>query len=302
MSRYEVTTRAVRIKLDANEHPYGVVPELRERLAMALAEVDPARYPDASASGVRALLGRHLGVDAHRIVVGSGSNEVMACVAASLRAEVSQVVIPCPTFGMYRVVAGNLDLPVVELVLEEGDGRAGAFGVRRIECASTEERLDRERRRHHVRIVWDALRVEVLDLVAMATTEAAIAPTPLGDEPVQEVVCLLAVVDVVGAAVVNLVCELVGVQVRHREQCAALVVPALLDEEQWPNVDRRAFDRLLKHQVEPPVVDRDRLEDATTHPVPVVPARVLSFPGIRQGVAEDADERRFASLFVVDLS
>lgn len=115
MSRYEVTTRAVRIKLDANEHPYGVVPELRGELQRALGAVDASRYPDASSSGVRALLGRHLGVDADRIVVGSGSNEVMACIATSVRAEVSQVVIPCPTFGMYRVVAGNLDLPVVEV-------------------------------------------------------------------------------------------------------------------------------------------------------------------------------------------
>ncbi len=119
MSHYRVRSHSVRIKLDANEHPYGVASSLRDEVAQALQGIDPARYPDNTARGVRNGLGHYLGLDPDQVVVGSGSNEVMIALMAGFRDVARRIVVPRPTFGMYRVVAKNLGLGVCEVPLDE---------------------------------------------------------------------------------------------------------------------------------------------------------------------------------------
>ncbi len=122
MNRYTVTTKQSRIKLDANEHPYGVHPDLLEPLRRAISGVDCARYPDPSSFGVRKRVGEYLGASPEQVVVGNGSNEVMAFIANAFSRDIDRVVIPRPTFGMYRVVAGREGLPVEEIPTGEGFG------------------------------------------------------------------------------------------------------------------------------------------------------------------------------------
>ncbi|MFO7942474.1 MAG: histidinol-phosphate transaminase [Bacillota bacterium] len=119
MSRYRIMAHNARLKLDANEHPYGVAENLRGEMARRLAHVDPSRYPDDSCEGVRELLGEYLGTSPTQIIVGSGSNEVMVAIGAAFREDVDRVVIPRPTFGMYRVVATNLGIPVTEVATDD---------------------------------------------------------------------------------------------------------------------------------------------------------------------------------------
>jgi len=114
------------IKLDANENPYGPSPRARQ----ALADLPNAQiYPDPSQRALRAALARHLGLDAGRILVGHGSDELIDLLLR-LVLEAGDVVLDCPpTFGMYRfctAVCGGrirpvwrrpdfaLDLPAVE--------------------------------------------------------------------------------------------------------------------------------------------------------------------------------------------
>ena len=95
------------IKLDANENPYGPSPRARQALAgLTSAHVDP----DPAQRALRQALGAHLGLDPERLVVGSGSDELIDLILR-LVLEPGDAVIDCPpTFGMYRfctAVAGG---------------------------------------------------------------------------------------------------------------------------------------------------------------------------------------------------
>src|SRR5690242_14595812 len=77
----------VAIRLDANEAP-ALLPTLTrdERAAFdaALTSVEPARYPDVRARALRSVLAARSGVDHAQLVIGCGSDEVIAILLASL--------------------------------------------------------------------------------------------------------------------------------------------------------------------------------------------------------------------------
>src|SRR5262249_3270195 len=77
----------VPIRLDANEAP-ALLPTRTESeratLHAALAAVEPARYPDVRAGIVRAALAEHVGVPGEQLVMGVGSDEVIAILLSTL--------------------------------------------------------------------------------------------------------------------------------------------------------------------------------------------------------------------------
>jgi len=86
------------VKLDANENPYGTLPEV----LAALAELEFAYiYPDPESRRIRALLSDYLGLDVNSIVMGSGADELIDLIMR-LTLSPGDVVLNCPpTFGMY---------------------------------------------------------------------------------------------------------------------------------------------------------------------------------------------------------
>lgn len=120
------------VKLDGNENPYGPSPRVAEVLASF-----PAYhiYPDPAQHAVRAALGRYAGVDPEQVVLGSGSDELLALCAQLFLGHGDVMLNAPPTFGMYDFlghVAGariidvprredfTLDLPALEKALDAG--------------------------------------------------------------------------------------------------------------------------------------------------------------------------------------
>jgi histidinol-phosphate aminotransferase len=104
-------------KLDANELPYALPPALRARVAAALAEVALERYPDAAARRLRAALARQLGVPGDQIVLGNGSDELIAMLCAAFAEPPTGVLYPVPTFVYYRLAALARGIPMIEVPL-----------------------------------------------------------------------------------------------------------------------------------------------------------------------------------------
>jgi histidinol-phosphate aminotransferase len=102
-------------KLDANELPYPLPAELRERLGHALAEVALERYPDPTARELRDAVSRRLGIAGDRIVFGNGSDELIAMIAAAFGT--GPVLYPTPSFVYYRIAAMVHGLAAVEVPL-----------------------------------------------------------------------------------------------------------------------------------------------------------------------------------------
>jgi len=86
------------IKLDANENPYGPLPEVFDGLAN---QADLQIYPDPESRQIKNVLANHHAVDPKCIVIGAGADELIDLIMRIVL-EPGENLLNCPpTFGMY---------------------------------------------------------------------------------------------------------------------------------------------------------------------------------------------------------
>jgi len=86
------------IKLDANENPYGCLPEVLE----ALARLKTAHiYPDPESRKIRAMLAEHHQIARDSIVIGAGADELIEIIIRLVINPHDKLLNCPPTFGMY---------------------------------------------------------------------------------------------------------------------------------------------------------------------------------------------------------
>jgi histidinol-phosphate aminotransferase len=106
-------------RLHANECPEPWPVEVMDAVADTVRAVELGRYPDTSGRKLRALLGQRFGCEPDRVVLGNGSDEVIAMLLLALSGRAAPVVYPVPTFVMYGHSARVLGLPVREVAVDE---------------------------------------------------------------------------------------------------------------------------------------------------------------------------------------
>ncbi len=111
-------------RLDTNESPYDLPPELKEKLAWTYQQViETNRYPDGGHETLKEAIAKYVNDSASltssvftaaNISVGNGSDELIRSllIATCLRGEGS-VLVANPTFSMYGILAKTLGIPVV---------------------------------------------------------------------------------------------------------------------------------------------------------------------------------------------
>lgn len=110
------------VRLDANEAPELLSDAAKARLAAAAVEGALSRYPDTRALALKDAIAARVGARADELLVGVGSDEVIALLLTALdkprtRGRATIVTIS-PTFVMYRVSARARGLGVVEVPLD----------------------------------------------------------------------------------------------------------------------------------------------------------------------------------------
>ena len=90
------------LKLSANENPLGTSPQA---LAARQHTADPARYPDPDSKALRARLGQLHGIDPARIVMGTGSDELLNLAAQAYAGVGDEVVYVRYGFSVYDIAA-----------------------------------------------------------------------------------------------------------------------------------------------------------------------------------------------------
>ena len=120
---YEPRAGAFAVRLDANEPPPLLSPEASAALAHAMIPEAWNRYPDARAVDLRAAIAASCGASPDEILVGTGSDEVIALLLTALdrpqgRSPAPTIVTPTPTFVMYRLSARARGFKVVEVPLD----------------------------------------------------------------------------------------------------------------------------------------------------------------------------------------
>ncbi len=119
---YTVEETACPIKLDANENPYNLPEDLRQELCERLRNVEFNRYPELGSPTLRRRMADRLGVAEDEIMVGNGSDELIQVLCTAVSGPDAVVLVPFPTFVMYRVTAVNCGCRVREVPLIEDSG------------------------------------------------------------------------------------------------------------------------------------------------------------------------------------
>ncbi len=120
---YPVEASAFRVKLDAQENPLAMPGRLREEFAVRLASVPLNRYPEGGSLTLARRFAGTFGVKADQVMIGNGSDELIQILCTALARPGAGMMIPVPTFAMYRISALNAGLRVQAVALD------GAFDL-----------------------------------------------------------------------------------------------------------------------------------------------------------------------------
>jgi histidinol-phosphate aminotransferase len=133
---YTLRAPAARRKLNQNECPYDLPADLKRAVLDRAASAPWQRYPEFVPTRLVERLAAHYGWVPDGVVVGNGSNELIQATLSVVLAQGDAVVVPTPTFSLYRLLTGVLGGRHVPVPL----GPGFAFDVDRIVEAAVRER------------------------------------------------------------------------------------------------------------------------------------------------------------------
>jgi histidinol-phosphate aminotransferase len=120
LKAYPVASSDGMVKLDAMENPYPLPQSLREELAAVLARVEVNRYPTPSPQKLRDAIARRMNVPAGmEVLLGNGSDELIAMLITALARPGATMMFPSPTFVMYSMGATFSGMRAVAVPLRE---------------------------------------------------------------------------------------------------------------------------------------------------------------------------------------
>ena len=106
LTKYAVAKAGGLIKLDAMESPFPLPEPVRAKVAAAVAAVPVNRYPDGAADAVKAALRHAFDLPpAAGLILGNGSDELIALITMALARPGATMIAPEPSFEMYRMNA-----------------------------------------------------------------------------------------------------------------------------------------------------------------------------------------------------
>jgi histidinol-phosphate aminotransferase len=105
MEGYHSPQVTVAVRLNTNEAPEPPPPAFTDALAARLAAIDWHRYPDRSASRLRARLAAHHGIDPSMVFAANGSNEVLQTLCLAYGGAGRSVATFEPTYALHSHIA-----------------------------------------------------------------------------------------------------------------------------------------------------------------------------------------------------
>lgn len=104
---YQAEEIPCKVKLDANESPYGF---------RVLHSVKTNRYPDPEAKSLRELIAKRYKVKPEAVLHGNGSDELIYYLITTFG---GPVLYPVPTFSMYGIISQSLNEIKIEVPLDD---------------------------------------------------------------------------------------------------------------------------------------------------------------------------------------
>jgi len=113
MTAYTLELREAEIKLNQNESPFDF--PFKEEALAAVAKRAWNIYPDFESTALRTAIAQAYELTPENILVGNGSNELLAAAAGAFVGPGTPVIFARPTFALYEklvTIAGGLPIPI----------------------------------------------------------------------------------------------------------------------------------------------------------------------------------------------
>jgi histidinol-phosphate aminotransferase len=113
MTAYTLELREAEIKLNQNESPFDF--PFKDRVLDAIAQRPWNLYPDFESTALRTALAKAYALTPENVLVGNGSNELLAAAVGAFVGPGTPVVFARPTFALYEklvTIAGGLPVPI----------------------------------------------------------------------------------------------------------------------------------------------------------------------------------------------
>lgn len=117
ISAYMLSEYEHEIKINQNENPHDVPYELKKEVLDFSLERSWSRYPPFVPEELQKLLADYTGWKPDGILVGNGSNELVQAIMTVFLKHGDKLVIPAPTFTLYRLIGNMLGADVIEVSL-----------------------------------------------------------------------------------------------------------------------------------------------------------------------------------------
>ena len=111
LTAYSAKEIPSRVKLDANESPYGF--DIPDEI---LKSIKTNRYPDPEAKTLKKIISKNLRLNPENILFGNGSDELIYYLTTVFG---GPVLYPVPTFSMYGIISQALGEKRVEVPLDD---------------------------------------------------------------------------------------------------------------------------------------------------------------------------------------
>ena len=106
MHAYAIQDAVGMVKLDAMENPFALSPELQQQLGERLGAVAINRYPGARIEVLKQALARYVDLpEGNALMLGNGSDELIALLAMACDVPGASILAPMPGFVMYPMSA-----------------------------------------------------------------------------------------------------------------------------------------------------------------------------------------------------
>lgn len=116
---YTASKEMPEVKLDANENPFNIFMDFREEFLSKIEAVELNRYPEIDNQCLEEKIAEYAGVKLENIVCGNGSDEVIQMIIHCFVDKDDYVVVPVPTFSMYKLYAEIGGGKVLEIPSDE---------------------------------------------------------------------------------------------------------------------------------------------------------------------------------------
>lgn len=106
------------VRLDGNESPFATNPQMLEEIYKKLSSIELNRYPDPDCKRLKDIVSNMIGFNKDGILFGNGSDELIQMLVETFTGKSGVVLVPRPTFSMYRLTSLILNNIVVETGLD----------------------------------------------------------------------------------------------------------------------------------------------------------------------------------------